>query len=137
MGRSWRPSRTVIALVGLGLLLLAGLFLGVLVANWADNAYLDLAMIGVLLVLASSPFILAAILPDHWSRRILLYLGVGVLCVVGLLGAAILINSLLVIPSQDYRHDPRVLGRHLIALVVLSPSVLGALVLLFGARHGQ
>jgi hypothetical protein len=113
---------------------LAGIFLGILVANWADNAYLDLAIIGVLLILSSTPFMLAAIL-RHSARRILLYLGVGVLCVVGLLSATMLISSLLVIPSQDYRYDPRVFGRHLIALVVLVPAILGVMVLL--VRSGQ
>ena len=41
------PSRRISALAALWIAILGALFLGVLVANWSDNAYIGLALLGV------------------------------------------------------------------------------------------
>jgi hypothetical protein len=132
-GGLWRPRRTVTALVALTLLLLAGLFLRVLIADWSDDAYLDLALLGNVLLLASVPFIIATLLPDSLLRRIVLGLamaGLVWLFAVGLLGGVIVIGSLVGGVVRGNWHAPRGFTRHLIGYVLLVSAVSGGLLLL-------
>ena len=131
------PSRTVTALVTFELLLLGWLFLRVLVANQGDNAYLDLGMIGLFLLLASGFFTLATLAPARRLRRVVLVVATGLLGVVALISVVLLVQALVIIPSQDYRYDPRVFGRHLIGLLVLVPALLGATLLLFHPHRNR
>jgi hypothetical protein len=132
-GGSWRPRRKVTALVALTLLLLGGLFLRMLISDWSDDAYLDLALLGNVLLLSSVPFVVATLLPDSLLRRIVLALGMAGLvwlCTVGLLGGLMVIGSLPVGVAQGTWHASRGFGRHVIGYALLVPAASGSLLLL-------
>ncbi|MHB1004957.1 MAG: hypothetical protein ACYC3S_04855 [Chloroflexota bacterium] len=88
---SRRPSRVQAAQAVGALLGMAAVFLLLLVRDWSDNAYLYLAVTGQVLVLLSVPFVLAALLPYGWPRRVLLLLGFVLLWVFGTLGVLLLL----------------------------------------------
>jgi hypothetical protein len=75
-------------LVGLGVL-----FVKVLVANPSDNAYLGIAVLGVLLGGVAVPFALAAIAPQEPLRGVLAQIGGVLVRGVGALGALLLLSG--------------------------------------------
>ena len=127
------PSRTG---TGVSAVVLAGLgafFMKVLVANDSDNAYVGLAIIGFLLLVTSTPFALATLLPHGGFRRVAAHIGTGLLWVLGGISALILIPSLIVIPSQDYSHDGRVFPYHVAGFLVLLLAIPGIYLLATGS----
>ena len=60
-------------------------------------------MIGFFLMIINVPFAVATLLPYSTFRQIVLRLGVVLLWVVGAISGLILVQSLLIIPSQNYR----------------------------------
>src|ERR1051325_302327 len=103
------------------LALVGAAFLTVLVANWNDNAYIDLALIGVALVISSIPFGIAAFLNHSTVYRLAVPFGKGLIWIISALGLFILIQSLIIIPSQSYPTN-RVFISHLLGLVLLIPT---------------
>ena len=88
-------------------------------ANWSDNAYLALALIGAALAATAVPFALAALLPCGSRRRVVLILGIASLRVVGALGALVLVASLVANRSRNYRDGTPLFVRHLVGLILV------------------
>jgi hypothetical protein len=108
--------------------LLAGLgvvFAKVLVANPSDNAYLWIAMLGVLLGAVAVPFALAALAPAGPLRGGLARLGIGLVWVVGGPGALLLLVGALLSLLSSPRGvpgavvDDRVAVNHVVGCVAL------------------
>ena len=118
----FKPSQSLAAVSALWLAALGLFYLLVLVANWSDNAYLWLFMIGALLILVSIPFALAALLPYNNFRRIVIWLSIGLLWLFGAFSSVMLIGALFIIPSQHYP-TPQVFVSHLVGLLVLLPTL--------------
>jgi hypothetical protein len=116
-------SAAVLAFVGL-------MFLTVLVADPGDDAYLVLLMLGGALIVSAIPYAAAALLPDGRPRRASLIGALVLSLLVGTVGTAILVCSLLAIGLGDYRYDPFVLRNHVIALGAFV-AIHGALFLAF------
>ncbi len=115
--------RLLTALGAVALVALGVVFMRVLVANTSDNAYLWLALIGLLLFLPAAPFALATLLPERAGRRLVVRIGLWLLIGVAVLAGVLLIFSLAIIPSQGYDYDPRVFRNHLIGFVVLAVTL--------------
>ncbi len=96
----------------------AALYLYLLVANWSDNAYIGIALIGFALEPVGVLWTLAALLPYGGARRIAVLAAAALLWLVGLLGLIILVPSIAIIPSQPYPTN-QVLISHLAALAAL------------------
>ena len=97
-------------------------FTTVLVADGGDNAYAYLAAVGGALIVAAVPFVVAALLPAGSGRRVLTGITLGLLAVIGVLSLALLILSVVIIPSQNYPSDT-VLFNHIVALVALAVAL--------------
>ena len=113
-----QASRTVTGGTAAVLFVLGLFFTRVLVADAGDNAYIYLALIGGALIAVAVPFALATLLPAGGARRALVRVALGLLVVVGVLGLALLVLSVVIIPSQDYESDT-VLINHLVGLMAL------------------
>ena len=92
-----------------------------LVANWSDNAYLWLALIGDTLILLATIFALA-MLPIGRIQRPLYWFGIGALWVLGVVASALLVFALIIIPFQGYS-DRQVMLSHVEGLLLLVPSI--------------
>ena len=108
---------SAIVLAGLGVLVLR-----VLVFDYGDNAYLYVLWIGLWLLAMSVPFALTTVLPEGRLRRIAALIGVGLLLFLGALNTIVLVWSLAIIPSQDYKSSD-VFVSHLASLLLLLGAV--------------
>ena len=117
-----RLTRGLSALSAVGLFAIGLLFALVLVANSQDNAYVGLWLIGAALVLSGIPYLVGAAVPAGQARRRTLIGALTFSALIGILGLVILVLSLVVIPTQDYAYDDRVLRNHVIALLVFAAT---------------
>jgi Kef-type K+ transport system membrane component KefB len=127
--------RALLSGSAVGLLLLGLFFTTLLVADYSDNAYSYLAFIGWGLIAAAVPFAVGALVPPGRLRRLLTRTALGVIVLVGVLGLALLVLSILVIPSQSYESD-RVFISHAVGLLALL-GALWALKALYRGRVGS
>ena len=125
------PSRALLGGSAAALATLGVLFTTVLVADSGDNAYSYLLLVGWALIFAAVPFAIAVLLPAG-SRRALMRAALVLLALIGLLGLALLILSVVVIPTQNYESDA-VLINHLIGLIALIVT-LAALAVIYRRR---
>ncbi len=98
----------------------------VLVGNPGDNAYLWIAVLGMLLMLPALPFALAAIVPHRASAAWLMRAGIVILWVFGVPGLAFLaVGGPLYLASTppDGVLDPRVPIFHLLSLLLLAGTL--------------
>jgi hypothetical protein len=109
-------------MVGLGIF-----FIKVLVANPSDNAYLWIALLGVLLGVVGVPFGLAAIAPRGPLKGVLAQIGVGLVWTVGAPGALLLLSGAPIylistrgVPPGGFV-DSRVAINHLLGFLALLP----------------
>jgi hypothetical protein len=131
-------SRPLAALIALWLLALAGLLLRVLIANWSDDAYLGMALVGTALLVASGLFLLAALLPGTTPVRVASLGGlvvIGVVCVMSGLSARALVAALAT--HNVDQPGSAVLWRQIVGLAVVLPSLAGILVLLRRQRRSR
>jgi hypothetical protein len=104
-------------------------FVKVLVANPHDNAYLWIALLGVLLGVTSVPFALAAVAPGEPLRGWLARIGIVLVWCVGAPGALLLLGGgpiyLLSSPSPATGAvvDNRVAVNHILGCLTLLPVV--------------
>jgi hypothetical protein len=117
------PSRRSTLVSAAVLAAVATVFLRVLTRDHGDNAYLWLYLIGAALPLGCGPFLIATALPRGRLRRGIVALGVAIVALIGVLGTALIVLALLIIPSQAYQSH-WVLVSHLAGLLLLAPSVL-------------
>ena len=115
-----------LAAASAGLLVALGLFfVKVLVANPSDNAYLWIAILGVLVGVLAVPFALAAVAPAGAPRGRLARAGIALVWGLGVPGALILVAGaqlyLLSIPHDvpGVRVDDRVAVNHVLGSVAL------------------
>lgn len=134
MIKAFQTGRVVACAVGLGLVAEGLLFLRVLVANWSDNAYLGLAIIGVLLLVAVVPWLIAAAVSSGRPRRVAIIAALVLLSAVVILGVVILVQGLLVIPSQHYA-DSRILRNHVAGLSALLVTAVTVWMLVVRSRR--
>ncbi len=129
---SSQPDRATLGGTAAGLLLLGAFFLQVLVADSSDNAYFYLFALGMALLIAALPFVLAALMPGGAPRRMTARLALGFLSVVGLPGLVLLIFAVLLIPFQNYESS-QVLVSHVLGLVLLLAALI-AMIFLYRRR---
>lgn len=127
----WNPSAALGATAydrtraGISAVWLAGigiLYHNFLVANWSDNAYLWLVLIGDAFFLLGILFAAATLLPVRTVQRPLYWLGIGALWVLGVVATAMLLYALVIIPFQGYS-GRQVFISHLLGLFSLLPSL--------------
>jgi hypothetical protein len=118
----WRAAASAGLMVGLGVF-----FAKVLVANPSDNAYLGIALLGLLLAAVGVPFGLAAVAPAGSIRAILAQIGIALVWTVGgpgvlllLVGGPIYLLSSRGGPPGGFV-DNRVAINHLLGCVALVP----------------
>jgi len=101
-----RSSRVQALLSGFWLVLLGVIFQQVLVANWSDNAYLWIALVGFGLYPAGVLFIIAGLLPYSVVRTVVRYIAQGLLWFVGGLGLMLMILGIIIVLAQGNLYNP-------------------------------